>query len=172
MKREQWVKGSIAICPGTFDPVTSGHLDIIERARRLFGTVVVAVARNPAKVPLFSLEERVGLLESALADRQGVRIESFDELLVDVAKKHDTRAIIKGLRATSDFEREFQMAQFTHRLDPNVETLFMMAVPEYMFLSSSAVKEIARYGGSIGGLVPEVVEAALISKFQEGLGGD
>lgn len=165
------VKSSVAVCPGTFDPITSGHLDIIDRAGQLFGTVVIGVAENPAKKPLFSLDERVGFVREATAGRPGCEVEAFDELLVGFARRHESRAIIKGLRATSDFEREFQMAQFARRLDPEVETLFMMAIPEFMFLSSSAVKEIARYGGSVSGLVPEVVEAALISKYSGNLEG-
>ena len=165
------MKDSVAVCPGTFDPVTSGHLDIIDRARQLFGTVVIGVAENPAKAPLFSLEERIGFVKGAIGEGRGIRVAAFDELLVEFARRHDSRVVIKGLRATSDFEREFQMAQFARRLDPEVETLFMMAIPEYMFLSSSAVKEIARYGGSVRGLVPEAVEAALISKYKDGLEG-
>ncbi|RJQ54267.1 MAG: pantetheine-phosphate adenylyltransferase [Actinobacteria bacterium] len=165
------MKASIAVCPGTFDPVTNGHMDIIDRAAKLFDTVVIGVAKSPAKCPLFSLEERLRFVEDAIGERSGVRVEAFDELLVDFAKRHDSRSVIKGLRATSDFEREFQMAQFTRRLDPEVETLFMMATPEYMFLSSSAVKEIASYGGSVRGLVPEAVETALFSKYQSGLEG-
>ncbi len=165
------MKGSVAVCPGTFDPITAGHLDIIDRSRQLFGTVVIGVASNPAKAPLFSLDERVSFVSEAIAGRAGLEVATFDELLVDFARKHESRVIVKGLRATSDFEREFQMAQFARRLAPEIETLFMMAIPEYMFLSSSAVKEIASYGGTVGGLVPEVVEAALISKYESGLEG-
>ncbi len=165
------MRSGVAICAGTFDPVTNGHVDIIDRATKLFETVVIGVAKNPAKCPLFSLDERIRFVVDATNGREGVRVEAFDELLVDFAKRNNSHVIIKGLRAISDFEREFQMAQFTRRLDPEVETLFMMATPEYMFLSSSAVKEIASYGGSVRGLVSNAVEAALISKYHRGLEG-
>lgn len=155
------------IVPGTFDPVTSGHLDIIERAAALFDETIVAVAHSPLKNggPLFSVEERVALLEDATSHLNHVSIAPFDTLLVDFAEKSEASVIVKGLRAVTDFEREFQMAALNWRLDAKVETMFIMAVPEYMYLSSSAVKEIARHGGSVRGLVPDHVAEALERKL-------
>ena len=155
------------IVPGTFDPVTSGHLDIIERAAALFDELVVAVASSPQKNggPLFTVEERVELLETVTSHLNNVSIRPFDTLLVDFAEKEGASVIVKGLRAVTDFEREFQMAALNWRLDANVETMFIMAVPEYMYLSSSAVREIARHAGSVRGLVPDHVAEALERKL-------
>lgn len=160
-----------AICPGTFDPVTNGHLDVIERASSLFGEVVVAVALSPDKGggPLFTLDERVRLIEEAVQDLPNVTVRPFDGLLVECAQEMDARVIIKGLRAVTDFEREFQMAQLNYRLDSDVETMFIMSIPEYAYLSSSAVKEIARHGGSVKGLVPDTVCEALDSRLHRSL---
>ena len=157
------------IVPGTFDPVTSGHLDIIERASALFDDVVVGVALSPEKNggPLFAPAERVELIERATAHLSNVSVRAFDTLLVDFAEEVGASVIIKGLRAMTDFEREFQMAALNWRLDSEVETLFIMAIPEYMYLSSSAVKEIASHGGSVRGLVPDVVCDALLRKLGE-----
>lgn len=151
------------IVPGTFDPVTSGHIDIIERAAALFDELIVAVASSPRKNggPLFALEERVALIERAVSHLPNVAVRPFDNLLVDFAEEVGASVIVKGLRAITDFEREFQMAALNWRLDAEVETMFIMAVPEFMFLSSSAVKEIARHGGSVRGLVPDHVAEAL-----------
>jgi pantetheine-phosphate adenylyltransferase len=156
-----------AVVPGTFDPVTSGHLDIIERAAGLFDEVVVGVALSPEKGggPLFSVEERIGFVEAATAHLGNVSVRAFDTLLVDFADEVGASVIVKGLRAMTDFEREFQMAALNWRLDCEVETMFIMAIPEYMYLSSSAVKEIAAHGGSVRGLVPDVVCDALAEKF-------
>jgi len=155
------------IVPGTFDPVTSGHLDIIERAAALFEDLVVGVAHSPEKNggPLFTIEERVDLLETVTAHLENVSVRPFDSLLVDFAEKEGASVIVKGLRAVTDFEREFQMAALNWRLDADVETMFIMAVPEYMYLSSSAVREIARHGGSVRGLVPDHVAEALERKL-------
>jgi pantetheine-phosphate adenylyltransferase len=155
------------IVPGTFDPITSGHLDIIERAAGLLDQIVVGVALSADKGrgPLFSALERVELIEAATSHLSNVTVKAFDTLLVDFAEEVDASVIIKGLRAMTDFEREFQMAALNWRLDSKVETMFIMAIPEYMFLSSSAVKEIARHGGSVRGLVPEVVVDALSNKL-------
>jgi pantetheine-phosphate adenylyltransferase len=150
----------IAIYPGTFDPITNGHLDIIDRARRHVGTLVVAVSQNPGKQPLFTLDERVQIVKEAVAGFDGVTVEAFDGLLVDYAKRRGARLIIKGLRAVSDFEYELQMAQMNFRL-ALVETLFMVANPGFSFLSSSIVKEVARFGGSVAGLVPPDVARRL-----------
>ena len=151
------------LCPGTFDPVTSGHLDIIERAAALFDETLVGVAVSPDKGggPLFSVDQRVALIEEATQHLPNVFVQPFDTLLVDFAKREGATVIIKGLRAVTDFEREFQMAALNWRLDSKIETMFIMAIPEYMYLSSSAVKEIARHGGSVRGLVPDNVAVAL-----------
>jgi pantetheine-phosphate adenylyltransferase len=158
-----------ALCPGTFDPVTNGHLDVIERASGLFDEVVVAVALNPEKGggPLFSADERVAFIRDAVAHLPNVSVRPFDSLLVDLARELDARVIIKGLRAVTDFEREFQMAQLNYRLDDRIETMFIMSVPEYMYLSSSAVKEIAGFGGSVAGLVPDPVSEVLSERLRE-----
>jgi pantetheine-phosphate adenylyltransferase len=152
--------GLTALCPGTFDPVTNGHLDIVRRASTCFDAVLVGVLENPAKEPLFALQDRVGMLEEALADLPNVRVEAFRGLLVDFAKARGAGAIVKGLRAVSDYEYEIQMAQMNHRLG-EVETLFMPTSPRWSFLSSSLVKEVARFGGDVEGLVPDHVRKAL-----------
>lgn len=157
-----------AIAPGTFDPVTSGHLDIIFRCASLFDEVIVAVALSPEKGggTTFAIEERCGFVESSTAGLDNVSVTAFDTLLVDFAREMGARVIIKGLRAVTDFEREFQMAQMNHGLDTDIETMFMMAVPAYAYLSSSAVKEIARHGGPVQGLVPPLVEEALSERLR------
>ena len=156
-----------AVCPGTFDHVTAGHVDIIERAASLLDEVVVAVALSPDKGggPLFSQQQRQDMISAATAHLPNVRVRGFDTLLVELAREEGAQVIIKGLRAVSDFEREFQMAQFNYRLRPEIETVFIMAIPEYMYLSSSAVKEIAGHGGDVRGLVPEVVAEAFAECF-------
>ncbi|TDB39906.1 MAG: pantetheine-phosphate adenylyltransferase [Actinobacteria bacterium] len=158
-----------ALCPGTFDPVTSGHLDIIVRAASIFDEVVVGVALSPEKGggPLFSAEERVGFISEAVSHLPNVIVRPFDTLLVDFAQKMEARVIIKGLRAVTDFEHEFQMAQLNYRLDENIETMFIMSIPEFAYLSSSAVKEIARHGGSVRGLVPDAVCEALAARLKQ-----
>jgi len=153
---------AIAIVPGSFDPITAGHLDIIKRATELYDQVVVGIVVNPGKSPLFSLEERVKMVRDAVCDNKKIEVDSFDGLLVEFVKMHNARVIIRGLRAVSDFEHEFQMAQLNRRLDPEVETIFVMASPEYAYLSSSIVKEIAKFGGNIKGLVPANVEKLLL----------
>ena len=158
-----------ALCPGTFDPVTAGHLEVIVRAARLFDEVVVAVAESPEKGggPLFTVEERVAFIGDALSHLPNVSVRSFDTLLVGLARELDAKVVIKGLRAVSDFEHEFQMAQLNFRLAPDVDTIFIMASPEHMYLSSSAVKEIAGHGGSVRGLVPDAVADALSRRLQQ-----
>ncbi|MBN2847140.1 MAG: pantetheine-phosphate adenylyltransferase [Coriobacteriia bacterium] len=160
-----------ALCPGTFDPVTNGHLDVIERASGIFDEVIVAVAFSPDKGggPLFTVEERVAFIEAEVARLGNVIVRPFDRLLVDFAQEMDATVIIKGLRAVTDFERELQMAQLNYRLDKAVETMFIMSIPEYAFLSSSAVKEIARHGGTVKGLVPDAVCEALASRLHQSL---
>jgi pantetheine-phosphate adenylyltransferase len=153
-----------ALCPGTFDPVTNGHLDIIERASRHFDRVVVAVLGNPAKEPLFSVDERVAMLKEAVADMPGVEVDSFSGLLVHFAARRETAVVVKGLRAVSDFDYEFQMAQMNHRL-AGVETFFMTTNPKWSYLSSSLVREVARLGGDVTGLVPPFVVHRLAEKL-------
>jgi pantetheine-phosphate adenylyltransferase len=163
--------GLTALCPGTFDPVTNGHLDIIERASQTFETVVVAVLENPAKRPMFGLEERVAMLEKACAGMSGVEVAAFKGLLVDFARRRGDSVIVKGLRAVSDYEFEIQMAQMNHRLG-DVETLFMPTNPSWSFLSSSLVKEVARFGGDVEGLVPDEVRTMLQERLQAAGQGD
>jgi pantetheine-phosphate adenylyltransferase len=153
------------IYPGTFDPVTNGHLDLVERGLRIFDEIIIAVAPTPRKKPLFSLEEREKLIREAVRF-DNVRVESFEGLLVDYVRARKGAAIIRGLRAVSDFEYEFQMALMNRRLNTDIETVFMMPAEEYTFLTSTIIKEVASLGGSVDGLVPPNVADALKSKFQ------
>ena len=147
----------IAVYPGTFDPVTNGHIDLVERSLRIFDEVIVAVAANPKKKPLFSLKERIDMFQKALAKHSRVRIEGFDGLLVDYVQRSGSHAIIRGLRAISDFEHEFQMALINRKLAKNVETVFLMPSEEYSYLSSTIIKDIANHGGSLTAFLhPEV----------------
>ena len=155
-----------AIYPGSFDPVTNGHLDVIERARKLFDEVIVAVAHNDEKQPLFSLKERLSLLRQSAGKIDGVRIAEFKGLLVEFAKAEKAGAVIRGLRAVSDFEFEFQMALMNRKLDALVETIFLMPKEEYPYLSSRLVKEIARLGGDVSDFVPACVANALNTRFK------
>jgi pantetheine-phosphate adenylyltransferase len=155
-----------ALCPGTFDPVTNGHVDIIERAAQQFDRVVVAVLDNPGKQPLFGVEERVAMLKEATVNLGGVEVDAFSGLLVEYARKVGAKAIVKGLRAVTDFEYEIQMAQMNQRLG-GVETFFMTTAPTWSYLSSSLVREVARFGGDVSGLVPPVV----VERLRERLGG-
>ena len=156
----------IAVYPGSFDPVTSGHFDIIARAAGMFETLIVLVAANSSKSPLFTAEERAELLRLSCRDLPNVRVELLPvALLVSFVVESGAQVIVKGLRAVSDFEYEFQMALLNRHLEPNVETIFLMTAAEHAYLSSSIVKEIARLGGDITGLVPEPVRAALGKKF-------
>ncbi|VAX30511.1 Phosphopantetheine adenylyltransferase [hydrothermal vent metagenome] len=156
----------IAVCPGTFDPVTNGHIDIVMRSLSIFDEIVVAVAPNPKKTPLFKIEERMDLIRESFKALDRVTIESFDGLLVDYVKQKGGVAIVRGLRAISDFEYELQMALMNRRLDSVIETVFMMPSEEYSFLTSTIIKEIASFGGSVKGLVPEIVEKALSEVFK------
>jgi len=155
-----------AVCPGTFDPITNGHLDIIRRGLEIFDEVIVAVAKNPKKMPLFGLEERLELIRGSVKGLQNVRVDAFDGLLVDYVRSNNGIAIIRGLRAISDFEYEFQMALMNRRLDSDIETVFMMPSEEYSYLTSTIVKEVVSFGGSVKDLVPVVVEEALRQKFR------
>jgi pantetheine-phosphate adenylyltransferase len=148
------------VCPGSFDPVTNGHLDVIERASRLYDQVTVAVLVNETKTGLFSVEERMDLLREVTADLGNVTVDSFQGLLVDYCRDKSIPVVVKGLRAVSDFDYELQMSQMNNRLS-GIETLFVATNPDYSFLSSSLVKEVARWGGDVGGLVPDAVLARL-----------
>jgi pantetheine-phosphate adenylyltransferase len=155
----------VAVYPGTFDPVTNGHIDLVERSLRIFEKVIVAVAENPRKVPLFSLEERVTLFKKAMGNRKNIVIEGFDGLLVDYVKKKKAVGIVRGLRAVSDFEFELQMALMNRRLDNTIETVYLMPSEEYSFITSTIVKEAASYGGDVSSLVPGVVVTKLKKRF-------
>lgn len=154
------------IYPGTFDPITNGHLDLVKRGLRIFDEIIIAVAPSPKKQPLFTLEERMKLIKEAVKDFRNVRVEAFNGLLVDYVKSKSGAAIIRGLRAVSDYEYELQIALMNRRLDMTIETVFMMPSEEYSFLTSTIVKEVASFGGSIKELVPEVVERAIREKFR------
>ena len=156
-----------AVYPGSFDPVTNGHLDIIKRASKIFDTLYVAILENSAKSPAFSMDERVELLKKVTADMDNVVIDKFSGLLVDYAQSVDAHVIIKGLRAVSDFEYEFQMALMNRNLNRNIETLFMTTNEKYSYLSSSIVKEVAKHQGSLKGLVPENLEKIILTKFEK-----
>lgn len=156
-----------AIYPGSFDPVTFGHIDVIGRALRLFDEVVVAVAPSEGKSPLFPVDERLRLIESSLPGEPGLLVKQFDGLLVDFVQAEKAAVVIRGLRAVSDFEFEFQMALMNRRLAPGVETIFLMPKEDYSYISSRIVKEVARLGGDVSGVVPAPVAAALRKKFGE-----
>ena len=152
------------IYPGTFDPMTNGHVDVVERATALFDLVTIGVTTNPAKNPLFSVEERVAIIREVTKGFSNVRVDSFGGLLVDYAQQLGACAIIRGLRAISDFEYEFQMALMNRRLDHSLETVFLMPAEQYTYTSSRLIKEVVRLGGEVGGLVPPVVEERLRKK--------
>jgi pantetheine-phosphate adenylyltransferase len=154
-----------AIYPGSFDPLTNGHLDVIQRATKLFDRVVVAVARSESKTPLFSKEERMKMVNQSIKQMKGVEADWFDGLLVEYVEKMKAQAVVRGLRAVSDFEFEFQMALMNRKLNERIETIFMMPKDSYTFLSSRIVKEIARLGGDVGSFVPAHVREALAKKL-------
>jgi len=156
----------IAIYPGTFDPITNGHLDIIERAAPLFDEIIVAIACDSTKTTIFSLQERMEMVKEITKNYSNVKVEKFSGLLVDYARKKNASIIIRGLRAVSDFEHEFQMASLNKRLNPDIETLFMMTDESNFFLSSTVIKEIAKLGGSVGKFVPKIVEERLKQRFK------
>ncbi|MBZ4663806.1 MAG: coaD [Caloramator sp.] len=156
----------VVVYPGSFDPITNGHLDIIQRASKIFDRVIVAVLENPEKKnPLFNVNERVELIKRVTKDLENVEVESFKGLLIDFMRKKESKIIIKGLRAVSDFEYEFQMALMNNKLDENIETLFMMTSSQYSYLSSSSVKQVAMYGGCLRGLVPDEIINDIKEKF-------
>ncbi|BAF59934.1 MAG: pantetheine-phosphate adenylyltransferase [Pelotomaculum sp.] len=156
----------IAICPGSFDPVTYGHLDIIGRASILFDKIIVAVSRNPTKNPIFSIEERVEMLKEVLKSYNNVEVDSFEGLTVNYAIERKAKAIVRGLRVISDFENEFRMALTNKKLACHIETVFLMTRAEFSYISSTTVKEVASFGGSVRSLVPPLVEERLKEKFK------
>ena len=159
------MSGITAVYPGTFDPVTNGHLDIIRRGSRLFAQVIVSILRNPEKTPLFSVSERAAMIASAVSVLPNVRVDTFDGLLVDYARAQGARVIVRGLRAVSDFELELQMAMMNRRMNEEVETVFMMPSESYSYVSSRLVREVVMLGGSVAGLVPPTVAQALAVKL-------
>jgi pantetheine-phosphate adenylyltransferase len=154
-----------AVYPGTFDPITNGHLDILSRGGRMFDRIIVAILRNPDKDPLFPLEERAQILKSVVSRWSNVEFESFDGLLIEFARARGAQVIVRGLRALSDFEYEFQMTLMNQRLEPGIQTVFMMPSEAYSYVSSRLVKEVARLGGDVTGLVPAEVVARLKKRF-------
>jgi pantetheine-phosphate adenylyltransferase len=159
------LKKVIAIYPGSFDPPTNGHLDLVERGSKIFDELVVAILRNPEKDPLFSLGERRRMLEDLTSGFKNVRVDTFDGLMVDYATRVNATAVLRGIRALSDYEYELQMALMNRKLQPELETVFMMPAEQYSYLSSRLVREVARLGGAIDGLVPEMVEQRLREKL-------
>jgi pantetheine-phosphate adenylyltransferase len=160
--------GGTAVCPGSYDPVTMGHLDIIGRAANVFDNVVVGVVNQPVRKQktIFSADERVSFIEEQVTEYPHVQVKAFDNLLVDFAREHGAKAIVKGLRAISDFEYEFEMNQLNRKMAPDIESIYFMSAPEFSFLSSSGVKELAMFGGDISGLVPDRVAARLKEELQ------
>jgi len=155
----------VAIYPGSFDPVTNGHIDIVERGLKLFDKIIVTILHNPAKKSLFTLEERVGMLEESLKSYPAIEIDTFEGLLVNYAQKRKAHAILRGLRAVSDFEYEFQLALMNRRLNREVQTIFLMTGMRWIYTSSSIIKEASQFGGDINGMVPPVVDKKLKEKF-------
>lgn len=166
MRKHEADAQRVAIFPASFDPVTNGHLDLVTRARAVFDDLIVAVAENPDKRGLFSVEERLEMLEAVIGREPGVRIVSFEGLLVDYAQKVGARVLIRGLRAVVDFEYEFEMALMNKHLYPDIETLFMMTSQEYFYVSASRVKELVRFGGNVDDFVPPLVAKKLIEKLR------
>jgi pantetheine-phosphate adenylyltransferase len=160
--------GGTAVCPGSYDPVTMGHLDIIGRASGVFDQVIVAVVNHPVRKqkPLFSAEERCAMIKAETGNLANVQVKSFDTLIVDFAREHGAKAIVKGLRAISDFEYEFEMNQLNRKMAPDIESIYMFSSPQFSFLSSSGVKELAMFGGDLSGLVPDAVAAELQERLK------
>lgn len=156
-----------AVYAGTFDPITLGHVDLIERASRLFNKVVIGIAESPKKQPLFSLEDRVTLARAALSHMQNVEVHGFQSLLLEFARAHEAKVILRGLRAVADFDYEFQLATMNRYMDPSVESMFLMPADKYMYLSSSMVREISSLGGDVSGFVSPAVLNALAKKFKK-----
>ena len=154
-----------AVYPGSFDPVTMGHLDIVERTSQIFDKVIIGVLNNRAKSPLFSVEERVNMLKEVTADLPNVEVQSFAGLLIDFVRKNEAQIIVRGLRAITDFEYELQMAQTNHKMEPEIETIFLTTSLDYSYLSSTTVKEVAAFGGDISQFVPEFVADCMKEKM-------
>ena len=157
----------VAIYPGSFDPLTNGHLSLIQRGLDIFDGLIVAVANNPDKAPLFSFQERMELIHGAVGVNPRVEVDSFDGLLVDYAKRRGVHTVLRGLRAVSDFEYEFQLANMNRKLDPQFDSVFVMTGEDYFYVTSKLVREVSRFGGDVSGLVPPNVQAALRRKRQE-----
>ncbi len=157
----------IAVCPGSFDPVTKGHLDIFERASKMFDELIVAVFHNPGKKPMFSMDERVEMLEIATSHIPNIRVDSFSGLLHEYVRQQDSFIILRGLRALSDFEYEFQRALLIKKIEPAIETAFIMTNSDYSFVSSSGIKELAKFGGAVSEFVPPCVEKRLFARLQK-----
>ena len=155
---------TLAVYPGSFDPLTNGHVDIISRGARLFDRIIVAILVNAEKAPLFSMEERVEIARAVFHDQRNVEVDTFNGLLVDYVERRRAQVIVRGLRAVSDFEFEFQMALMNRRLSPHIETVFMMPAEQYTYISSRLIKEVFSLGGQVHGLVPEIVESRLKQK--------
>ena len=155
----------VAIYPGSFDPLTNGHVDIIERGSRIFDSIIVAILANIEKTPLFSEQERIEIIRDVFKDRPNVKVDTFNGLLVDYAKRKQAHVIVRGLRAVSDFEYEFQMALMNRKLRSTVETVFLMPHEKYTYISSRLIKEVASFGTSVAGMVPTIVEKRLTEKF-------
>ena len=158
----------VALYPGSFDPLTNGHLSLIQRGLETFDRVIVAIANNPKKTPLFSVDERRALITEAVQGNPRVEIDAFDGLLVEYAKRRGLKVILRGLRAVSDFEYEFQLANMNRKLAPQIETVFMMTGEDYFYISSQLVREVASFGGDVTGMVPDNVLARLRAKFTQG----
>lgn len=161
-------KNIIAIYPGTFDPITNGHVDVVQRATEMFSKVIVLVARNSSKSPLFTDEERAAMIRDVFAGNRRVRVDLFDGLLVDYAHKHKATVLLRGLRAVSDFEYEFQMALMNRKLDSSIDTVFLMPHARYTYLNSTIVREVARLGGDVSSFVPAIVRRRLHEKLKPG----
>ena len=158
---------TLAVYPGSFDPLTNGHVDIITRGARIFDRIIVAIAKNEAKAPLFSMQERIDIVRAVFADLKSVEVDTFEGLLVDYAERRHANAIVRGLRAVSDFEYEFQMALMNRRLNGKIETVFMMPAEQYSYISSRLIKEVFSLGGLVHGLVPDIVEERLRQKVRK-----
>jgi pantetheine-phosphate adenylyltransferase len=166
MPREDDAMRRLAIYPGSFDPLTNGHVSLIQRGLKIFDGLVVAVANNPDKSPLFTFQERMKLIQEALVGEERVEVDSFDGLLVDYAKKRGIHTVLRGLRAVSDFEYEFQLANMNRQLDPEFDSIFVMTGQDYFYVSARLVREVSRFGGDVSALVPPNVLAALQRKFK------
>lgn len=158
---------NIAVYPGSFDPLTNGHIDLVERGLKLFDKVVIVAMHNRAKKPLFTVDERLDMIRNCFKGMDSVEVDSFDGLVVDYARKRNASAILRGMRAVSDFENEFQMAMFNRRLNRDVQTVFLMTGMRWIFTSSSGIKEVASFGGDVSGMVPPSIEKKLKEKFHQ-----